>query len=66
MRPVSGLPALTRAAGDSTPCASAFLSMCSRGALMRSSTLRSSSTSAPSISSSAFFSTSRAVCRTTR
>ena len=50
MRPVSGLPAAARAAGASMPCASALRSMCSSGAPMRSSTLRSSSTSAPSIS----------------
>ena len=66
MRPPAGLPPLARVCGSSIPCTRAFLSRCSSGAAMRSSTPRSSSTCPPSSASSALRPSSRAVCRTRR
>ena len=55
-----------RSAGDSRPCATALRSMCSSGAVMRSSTLRSSSPCAPSSLSCTCLPVSLAAWRTTR
>jgi hypothetical protein len=57
---------LRRASGVSKPCASALRSMCSSGAVMRSSTLRSSSPCAPRRLSCACLPSSPAVWRMTR
>ena len=66
MVPISGLPSSRRRSGVSTPCASELRSMCSSGATMFSSTLRSTSASSPPTSSSARLPNSWADCRTTR
>ena len=66
MRPVSGLPRLTRSSGFSMPCTTALRSMCSNGGSMRSSTCRSSSPEAPSTLSSARLPVSAAAWRTMR
>jgi hypothetical protein len=58
----SALPALRRTFGDSRPWATALRSRCSNGAVMRSSTLRSSSPWAPSSLSCAFLPVSPAAC----
>ena len=52
MVPCSGLPAAERSAGVSRPWSAELRTMCVNGSLIRSSTCRSSSVSAPCISSS--------------
>ena len=64
--PISGFPAATRSAGVSSPCATAFLSRCSIGAVIFSSTARSISTRTPRNSKFAFLLRSFAACRTNR
>ncbi len=66
MVPTSGLPASARSAGSSMPCTTALRSRCSSGAVMRSSTWRSSSASTPWNCASAWRPFSSEVCRTTR
>ena len=60
------LALLALSSGDSRPCATALRSMCSSGAVMRSSTLRSSSPCAPSSLSCTCLPVSPAAWRTTR
>ncbi|MNE10026.1 hypothetical protein D3C80_1027220 [compost metagenome] len=64
--PCSGLPAARRISRDSRPWSTALRSMCSSGATMRSSTLRSISPSALPTTSSTCLPSSLATCRTTR
>ena len=66
MRPVSGLPAARRSAGFSRPWSPELRTMWVSGSLISSSTWRSSSVSAPSMTSSIFLSISRARSRTSR
>ena len=64
--PSSDFFALRRSAGNSKPCAMELRSICSSGAVMRSSTLRSISPEAPSTFNCTCLPVSEAACRNTR
>ncbi|MNO87608.1 hypothetical protein D3C76_790310 [compost metagenome] len=66
MVPTSGLPLARRASVDSMPWSTALRSMCSSGATIRSSTVRSISPSALLTTKSTCLPSSLATCRTMR
>ncbi len=64
--PLTSLPAATRTSGLSMPCTTQLRSRCSKGAVMRSSTPRSTSMAPPTMSSRTCLPVSFAAWRTTR